>query len=695
MPRILTCTFFLLFTLGIMAQDMTEGFVYLENGNFEKAQNYFKKMVAIYPTNKTAKLCYGRALGLSGDPEKAISIFKELKTIYPKDFEIKINYAESLLWNKNYKKAKEYYQNLNHDYPDNFAVILGYANTLSNLKEYPEALLWVDKALQLQSTNQNALLSLKYIRLGYAFQLSQNKEYEEALHLLEQNIKDFPSDKDTLLNLAELFLKLKRFDKAQNTYKAIATNKKDSIIALNGLALVMHKKNQNKNALQLSNQAVQKVKEIPNDTTLYLTTQERYIQALLWNRKFRAANKQTTLLENTYPTNPKILSLIATYGMYTGDFKQSRTTYQELLETYPSSFDGNLGIANAYRASGLDIKALSAAYKTLFYYSKQPDAEQLVKKIKKAHTPFLTQKTAYTFDNGDNRAINSEFSALIPISPKLKLSGQYVYRSTENSVSEREATAQEASLGARYKLTGNTLLKSTIGINYSEGFTTDYSQVLGTLEVATKPFKLQNASLGYQRQLQQFNADLIDREIVMNNYYLTYNLGTTFNLGWYTQLMHTSQSDKNTRNLLFTSLYYTLLHRPVLKTGINYQNISFKDQVPTIYFSPSKFNLGEIFIEVLNSMEKPVFYHLSAAVGRQWVENDPSSNTFRAEAKLGHHFSDRFIANLYAKYSNIASATAAGFEFTEFGFYLKWYFLKKPLFHKKIDSLQNSNEINK
>ena len=57
--------------------------------------------------------------------------------------------------------------------------------------------------------------------------------------------------------------------------------------------------------------------------------------------------------------------------------------------------------------------------------------------------------------------------------------------------------------------------------------------------------------LGYQREVQNFNADLIEREIVMNHYGLNYNLSTNFNLGWYTQVMHTRQTDANTRNLDF------------------------------------------------------------------------------------------------------------------------------------------------
>ncbi len=41
-----------------------------------------------------------------------------------------------------------------------------------------------------------------------------------------------------------------------------------------------------------------------------------------------------------------------------------------------------------------------------------------------------------------------------------------------------------------------------------------------------KPYKLQDLEIGYKREMQNFNADLIDKQIVSENYYLNYNLST-------------------------------------------------------------------------------------------------------------------------------------------------------------------------
>ncbi|MBW1297943.1 tetratricopeptide repeat protein [Aquimarina litoralis] len=681
---------FLLLIIAIShAQDMNEGFGHLENGRYQEAKDFFTKILKDYPDNKTAKLCFGRAVGLLGESEKAISIFTELKSLYPDDFEVKLNYAESLLWNKDFNKAEAYYETIVQEDSTSFAAVLGYANTLSNLKKYPEALETVNKALDIQVGNPNALISRKYIRLGYAFTLSQNKEYEQALAYLDQNLVDFPEDKDTLLNQANIYLIIKQYDNAEKAYYTIAKNAKDSITSLQGLSLVSHKKFKEKKALDLATQSLQKAKNLSSpDKNLLLSSYERYIQALFWNKKFNDAKGSLLEFEKLYPESPNLLSLRATLGMYTSDFGMSLDQYQKILSTNEGSFDGNLGIANAYRASGLDMESYEYAFKTLFFYPKQPDAEKLIATLKKSHTPFIENKTAFTFDNGNNEAISTSFNTEIPLSPKLKLKGSYSFRSTENTVTGSKAESQEALIGLDYKFTGRIGLKTNVGFNSSDANTTSYTGVIGELIISTKPFRLQSLDIGYKRELQNFNADLIDREIIMNNYSINYNLGTNFNLGWYTQAIYTTQSDENTRNLLFTSLYYNILNRPALKTGINYQFISFKDQVPTIYFSPSSFHLVEIFAELLNDQNNDWFYSLSAAAGRQFVEEDPASTTFRAEGKLGHHFSERFMANIYAKYSNIASATAAGFEFTEIGFKLKWHFLRKPLFDKKIEALR-------
>ncbi len=679
-------TYYLLFLItfaGFSQDALQEGFQLLETGRFEKAEDFFDSYLKEDPQNKTAQICYGRAVGLSGEPKRANNLFSGLLQNYPNDFEIQINYNESFLWDKQYQKAKPLYAALVEAYPTNFGAVLGYANTLSNLKEYEDALKWVQKALALQPGNESALVSKKYMRLGYANELINAQEYGKGKAILQEIFADFPEDKEALLNLANVYLITKEIDQAKKTYKRYATSPKDSITALNGIALAEHIGEKDKIALKVATTAKTKVVRF-KDVELTERTYDRYVQALIWNRKFGEARRTIDSLSTTYPDRDWILALNATLGMYTGDFKKSIKNYDALLKKDSASFDGNLGKANALFASDWIIPAYQAAFKTLEIYKNQKDALGFIEKLNVQYTPSVEEHAGYTFDNGNNTAFFTNTTASLAASTKLSTTISYQYRTTENTVTGNKANSHVLLAGLQYKLFPKTRVKTIFGVNNARFMEDAYTQPVFNIKLLSQPFKLQNLELGYQREVQNFNADLIEREIVMNHYGLNYNLGTNFNLGWYTQLMHTQQTDDNVRNLLFTSLYYNLFRKPALKMGVNYQYLGFQDQLPTIYFSPEQYRAVEVFADVRGKIKEGTVYRASAATGLQQVEEDPRTTIFRAEAGVQHQFSKRLSGDIYGKYSNIASATAAGFEFTELGFKLKWLLTKQPLFYDRL-----------
>ncbi|WBU90570.1 tetratricopeptide repeat protein [Cellulophaga omnivescoria] len=676
-------------TVTVNAQeDLTPGFKMLEKGNFKEAKTFFKPLAEANPTNKTILICYGRAVGLSGEPKVANTIFKGLLEKHPNDFEVQINYYESFLWSNEFKEAKPLYSDLVKNNPENFAAILGYANTLSNLKEYKEALKWVNKAIEVDPDNNSAKVSKKYIKLGYANYYVNNQNYKKGEILLKEILKDFKDDKDALLNLANIYLITKEVNKAKSTYYQYAKTPKDTVTALIGIALSEHIGEKDKIALETAINAKQKATNL-DDFELIEKSSERYVQALIWNNKFLTARKEIEILEEKYPNRNWVRSLKATLGMYTSKFKTSITNYNAILSNDSTSFDGNLGKANALFASDKIVPAYVTTYKTLEIFPKQKDATGLIKKLNKNYTPFAEQQLSYTFDNGDNTAISLKTSAIVPLSTKFKTTVSYQYRTTENTTTKNKATAHLVQADVEYKLMPKTNLLASAGFNNSRFSSTSYTQPILQAKLQTKPLSFLSLDLGYQREVQSFNAELIEREIVMNHYSLVYNLSTNFNLGWYTQFIHTQQTDNNERNLLFTSLYYNVLKKPALKFGVNYQYLTFKDQLPLIYFSPETYKAFELFGDVRGKINEKTNYFASAATGLQYVEEQDASSLFRAEAGLTHKFSERFIGDVYGKYSNIASATAAGFEFTEVGIKLKYYLTKKPLFLDKLKKQYN------
>ncbi len=685
-------SFFILFFLSlcINSQEMQEGFTYLETGKYKEAEVFFKDILKEYPTNKTARLCYGRAIGLNGKATAAVTLFTNLLKDYPTDFEVKLNYAESLLWSKNYPDAKVYYQKLLKENDKSFAALLGYANTLSNLKEFKAALINVDKALDVLPGNPNALVSKKYMRLGLASKKVSDQKYKEAETILKENFTSFKDDKETLLNLANLYLISKQIEKAKNTYEIIGKKPEDKLISLNGIALAYHLDGDDKTALTVSKTAQ---KSIDKHTTETLKNQtiERYIQALIWNKKYTSAKTEIDKLldDNKTPEN-WMLSLRATLNIYKSDFKKSIDDYNLILKKDSASFDGNLGKANALKASGYYINAYKSAENTLVFYKKQKDASNFIKELDLSFTPYVETKASYSYDNGNNKANAYDIKTEVPFSTKFKLLANYNYRSTSNQITNLKATTNNFTIGASYQLLNNLTLKGSFGVTSSDSDESKYNQFLTDISINMKPFKLQNLELGYKRDIQNFNAALLNEQIVQNNLILNYSVNTNFNLGWFTQYYYTWQSDQNARNLLFTSLYYNILEKPSIKGGINYQNLSFKNQVPTTYFSPSKFNAVEVFVNIIKdetaAKKKEWFYGLTAATGLQYIENDDGQSTYRIQGKLGYKFSERALINIYGLQSNIASAVATAantsFTYTEFGLRFKWLIFKKPFFKK-------------
>ena len=664
------------------SQNMKEGFSYLETGKYQEAETFFKTVLSTYPENKTARLCYGRAVGLNGNSAEAKKIFTDLVKDFPNDFEVQLNYGESLLWNEEFNLAKAYYQKLVAKNAKSFPALLGFVNTLSNLKEYDEALTYVNKALEVSPGNPNAMTSKKYIYLGNAYQKQQAQQYIEAETILKKCLSLFANDTDTLLNLANLYLIMNELDKAEGIYTILfdnAQNYSATISALNGLALVNHLKGKEKKALQTSQTAYDRL-NATSEPSIKQQTTERYIQALIWNKKYTKAGNLIDELISTQPNKNWILALRATLNVYKSNFKQSLVDYNQILAKDSTSFDGNLGKANVLKALGRYDDAIAATEKTLTFYNNQKDAMNFIKQLKTQFTPFYEGKAAYTFDNGDNEAFSVQNTVEFPFSTRLKLLGNYSYRTTNNTVTNNKATSHALSAGLEYQLLPNMTFKGTFGLTSANAETNDYTQLLADLSLNIKPFKLQTLDIGYKREIQSFNADLLDREIVQNHLYANYNISTNFNLGWFTQYYYTSQNDDNSRHLLFTSLYYNILSKPSLKVGVNYQYITFKNQVPSIYFSPEKFNAGEVFLNLIKdeniTKTDEWFYELTAATGLQYIEDQESQSTYRFQGKLGYKFSDRCLVNVFGTRSNIASATAAGFTFTEIGLRFKWVFGK-------------------
>ena len=70
-------------TKSLVGQNMEEGFKLLDSGQYEEAEDYFHEILEKNSENKTANICFGRALGLSGSPAEALALFYQLSERHP------------------------------------------------------------------------------------------------------------------------------------------------------------------------------------------------------------------------------------------------------------------------------------------------------------------------------------------------------------------------------------------------------------------------------------------------------------------------------------------------------------------------------------------------------------------------------------------------------------------------------------
>ncbi|MEE2771324.1 MAG: tetratricopeptide repeat protein [Bacteroidota bacterium] len=667
--RLLYLTLLALLPQFIWAQEMTEGFKKMEAGDFAGAKSFFAEILRKNPENKTATICYGRSVGLDSSPSEAKEIFLKLLQNHPEDREVQLNYAESLIWNKDYEAAEHYYAEMIQENEPDFKLMLGYANSLSNLKKYGPAQEWIQKALQLQPDDPGALNSLKYIRLGKAYSLSQEKLYINALKILQENLAQFPGDQESLLSQANIYLLQKETSSAIHSFKEMAVTRKDSILAHLGIAVCYHEEKKENKALDHAENAFLKSKT-EKDGTLVWRAQERLVQALLWNARYQKAQKMIGQLQENYGNTNQVLALHAAYGMYTGDFRSSIADYREILRTEASSFDANLGLANAYFANGNIAAAKNAGIATLKLFPGQSDAQKLMEKIEELSQPEISETRRYSFDNGHNESVSLNTTVKWPLNSRFSIGGNYTYRNTQNNALPNSAESNQLSIAAEYRLPIPVSFQLKGGLMQAQ--TEDpYTAIIGEISTQIAYFRRNHLSLGYRRDVQDFNADLLQQRLVGNHFFISDHYRSLLGLGWYFQFQTSSLSDENQRNLLYSSIYYQLLKK--LKLGINYQYISFQEQRPKLYFSRGQYQSAEIFLNLVQSDNEQRFqYDLTAALGYQFIEEQARQGTYRFQANFLYDFSKSWRGGLFGNHSSMASATALGFSFTEFGLSLRY-----------------------
>jgi tetratricopeptide (TPR) repeat protein len=664
--------------VGFAQDELMSGFKMLETGKFAEGATFFKHYLDTKDAkNKTALLCYGRGIGLSGNVPEAKQVFNNLLERFPSDFEVSLNAAEAFMWAKEYKDAKVAYEKLLLMKPNDFAANLGYANANASLFDYKKALEFTNKALIIDPKNESAKVSRKYARLGFADQYSKNQEYTPAGALLEDILKDFPNDKEALSAKAQLKVVLEKYDDAEKLYKSlleITKGQTDVFLSLSYLSFLQKNKSV---AMSYAIKAIESTKKQPeNKLKAYLGK----VMALGWNEKFHQAFDLLDSLERVFPANKNdVLIKKATLNTWNKDYALSADVFKKVLEKVPSSFDANLGCADALFAQELDVESKTYVMKTLKYYTNQKDAKDFLVKLSLRHSPSITTHDFISSDKGGNASKNYQLGLAFDIIPSFRVLLNYKSRLAENSIENNNAQTNNFGAGFRWRIKPTWLMTTGVSVASLTGKNNSKVHVLYDFANEFNLTKAQTLELRYQTDIQNFTAGLIDNNLSFQNFIATYSLNTPMKVGVYSQYYFTKNSDGNSRNLLFASLYYDLKAAPVMKAGVNFNTMSFQKQVPLTYFSPSQFYSYEAFglVENLQVPKQKLLYQLSLAGGYQKIEKNDFQSTYRITVALGYRPKNYFEALVYMLNSNSATSSVVGYSYSETGIKAKLILLKK------------------
>lgn len=666
----LTILFFFLTTQLLFSQEnMQPGFDLLEKGKFKSAVPFFQNIVELEPQNKTAKLCLGRAVGLSGNASQSIEIFKELDTDYSNDYEIKLNLAEAHLWNSNPKKAKEIYLKLVEIDPVNFSANFGLANSYAKLNDNQSALVFINKALGIQPENQSAQVSRKYILLGLADQQKKQQQFEASNNTLNLILKDNINDREALINKGINYILDEDYKKARKFLEFIKIREIDvyeASILLSHLSILEHK---NKLAISYADDAIAAVSKDQPD--VYLNANIQKVNALGANKNFKKANLLIEKLENEIGESPKIE--LAKARMKTWDRQ-----YFKGLEIYNSieglPYEVNMGKSEIFSAFNERMNSEEAIDSALVIDPNSTDALKIKNELQHRFSPSIELEGTISNDIGFNEADEFKVGMFFPTKGKHHFFARSLWRNANNELLGTRANQLSLAIGDKWQISRRLLFEFAYGaLSYQNEESSRSISYLSDVKLNYRLDNKQSIGLSYDREALNYSSDLIESGIISSNYNLFYQFQYHKVPGAFLKYNYSTQSDGNSRNSIFGSIFYEVKSFPLIKVGMNYTTLSFKEDRSELYFSPDKYVVYEAFLHFANAYNPraKVSYSFLFNFGKQKIDLNPSENIRRIELDVGYRFSPKI--HLIASYFNntAANSTAKGYSFTRYGLKLK------------------------
>ena len=650
-------------SISASAQNMDKGFKHLSNNEFSQAAEFFSDILQKDRKNKTARICYGRAIGLNGEVHASIEVFTELKKDFPIDQEVDLNLGEAFMWKNDYAKGKEIYTRILQKDASNFTALQGLANASSALKEFDQALQFINQALVIDSANANATLSKKYILLGLANDKRERGKYEEAKQLLDEILGLFPLDRDAILNLAINELSANRPDQAATYYQMLLDEEIDVYEAYMGLSYTSLLLGKERTCLTYADQALA---HSANEKQL-LKASINKVNSLGFAKEFKQAFTLLDSLELKFPTATAVRMGRARMHVWNRDFDKGLEIYEQ-SGVDQDEFELLMGQAEAYRGKGQLSEAIATIKDALNVVPGQADAMRLLNDLEWARNPVFQLKYDQSKDQAGNEASHVFIRSDVSLNDDHRLSIELQNRTTAFTPNGENANQMRIQIADHWQVNEKLKLEAA----YTNVYFQDQESLAKSLNMyhvglSKKIGKYQSIGLSYDEEAHNYSSQLVQEGLIMRHLKASYHFESKKGLGIYSQWIKTNQSDENSRRSLFISAYYKFSANPLFMVGANYNNLKFMDRT-ALYFSPEQFTSAEVFAQASNRVDPRLGlkYNALIAIGSQTIEANQSQKTRRIELGLGYKFSGRM--SIHANYvnSNAAQSSVAGFQFQKF-----------------------------
>ncbi len=665
--------FLLFFEAQISAQDFSVGFEYLETGAFADAENYFENQLLEFPDNKTARLCYARAIGLNGRPSLSTQLFSDLQTDYPNDYEINLNHAESLIWDKNLDNALISYRKLVIEKPDNKIAKLGLANTLSGLKIYEEAYEIISTLSYEEPDFEAAKISEKYIALGFADLLKSQGNFEKAHKLIDQVLLKNKNDHQLSFSKSILYLTEQRFEKAYKILYKLYEDQSEDLETILLLAYNSFLLDKNKQSLQLSKKALSLSSTEKDSIRAALSIIDTYGKTKDWKQ----ANSEIDAFAAKFKNDKSFLLARAKMLFWSRNYEEARASLNAMLKADPSFQQARVQLLELSIATNNWTEAKQQLDLIDPIQRNGIDIQRMEQKMNRLSSPSLAVHAKHQKDQAGNISDIATLDFTIPINEHSSINAGLSRVNTQFDPLSIKANQNILHAGFKRRISPFLSLSIIGGLtNYQTLNEASKSDFTGGLKIEKSLKSGHYFELNAKRHLQNYSSQLILAGLSNNEFSLSHNYLHRSNLGIFSQLNLMSQNDANRRNLIFSSIYYVIKNEPNIKIGLNGMRMAYALQFPELYFSPESFQSYELFGVLDNTqMERAkILYQLQLAAGKQKVASLEQENTFRINAELGYRFKSKMVVSGQYQLTNASRLSVGGFRFQMFGIKLSYNF---------------------